>query len=227
MAKVSLCVLTSATDIANFQMQGLAFDSLETVFKATDVKMMLDLEPLAVPTNSTVFVVVDPAAGGPSSDYAIVSIARVRGTVNVSLFYVYSCKYVQLLAEEDKVRGGHVVVFEVGRDGVLVEVEEEARELALVDLAPRDALLEGGVDVEEEEEGGEEGEVRRGLERADELVGLVPRIAGVAVERGVVEYLFDGLDAFYDDEAQRLDVDGEEEALDVLGDELVCGLCVG
>ena len=88
MAKVSLCVLTSATDIANFQMQGLAFDSLETVFKATDVKMMLDLEPLAVPTNSTVFVVVDPAAGGPSSDYAVVSIARVRGTVNVSFYFL-------------------------------------------------------------------------------------------------------------------------------------------
>ena len=110
MAKVSLCVLTSATDIANFQMQGLAFDSLETVFKATDVKMMLDLEPLAVPTNSTVFVVVDPAAGGPSSDYAVVSIARVRGTVNVSLFLFWhvrlclSCCSVELPEEDDEVQ---------------------------------------------------------------------------------------------------------------------------
>ena len=80
--------MTSATDIANLQMQGLAFDSLETVFKSTDVKQFMDLEPLPIATNCTVWIVVDPAAGGPSSDYAVVSIARVRGTVNVSFYFL-------------------------------------------------------------------------------------------------------------------------------------------
>lgn len=74
-------------DLLQSEMQGLAFDSLETVFRPNDIKMMMDLEPLAIPTNTRVFIVVDPAAGGPQSEYAIVSIVRVRGTVNVSVFY--------------------------------------------------------------------------------------------------------------------------------------------
>lgn len=51
-------------DLLQSEMQGLAFDSLETVFRDVDVKQMLDLEPLPTPTNTTVFIVVDPA-GAP------------------------------------------------------------------------------------------------------------------------------------------------------------------
>lgn len=48
-------------DLLQSEMQGLAFDSLETVFRDVDIKQMLDLEPLAIPTSTPVFIVVDPA----------------------------------------------------------------------------------------------------------------------------------------------------------------------
>ncbi len=41
------------------------------------------LQPLPMPDNPFVFVVIDPAAGGQQSDYAIVSIVRERGNVTV------------------------------------------------------------------------------------------------------------------------------------------------
>ena len=65
-------------------MQGCSFDALQQVFPKQLVNVMFQLEPLPEDLNSTVFVVVDPAAGGPQSDYAVVSIVRTRGNVTVS-----------------------------------------------------------------------------------------------------------------------------------------------
>ena len=44
---------------------------------------MFEMEPMPLILHQEVFVVVDPAAGGPSSDYAIVSLCRTRGNVQV------------------------------------------------------------------------------------------------------------------------------------------------
>ncbi len=44
----------------------------------------MSLPPLPIPDNPIVFIVIDPAAGGPQSDYAIVSMIRHRGSVMVS-----------------------------------------------------------------------------------------------------------------------------------------------
>ena len=41
----------------------------------SEVAIAMALEPLPMPDNPFVFLVIDPAAGGPQSDYAIVSIA--------------------------------------------------------------------------------------------------------------------------------------------------------
>ena len=45
---------------------------------------MWSAEPLPLVQDQTVFLVIDPAAGGPQSDYAIVSLVRQRGCVTVS-----------------------------------------------------------------------------------------------------------------------------------------------
>jgi hypothetical protein len=49
------------------------------------------LKPLQITYHSFVFIVIDPAAGGPQSDYAIVSIVRERGSVTVSQFLFSFC----------------------------------------------------------------------------------------------------------------------------------------
>jgi hypothetical protein len=39
--------------------------------------------------NTTIWLVVDPAAGGPQSDYALVTICRSKGCVVVRFFTFY------------------------------------------------------------------------------------------------------------------------------------------
>lgn len=72
-------------DLIKSELAGLAFDSLQQVFRKTDIERMFDSEALPLVQDQTVWIVIDPAAGGPSSDYAVVSIVRQRGTVTVSL----------------------------------------------------------------------------------------------------------------------------------------------
>ena len=85
-------------DLIQSELAGLAFDSLQQVFRKSDVEIAFSIEAIPAALNMTVWLVVDPAAGGPQSDYAVVSIYRSRGTVTVSpLRY-----YVQLLAHVNK-----------------------------------------------------------------------------------------------------------------------------
>ena len=70
-------------DLIQSELAGLAFDSLQQVFRKSDIAIAMALKPLPLPDNPFVFVVIDPAAGGPQSDYAIVSIVRERGNVTV------------------------------------------------------------------------------------------------------------------------------------------------
>jgi hypothetical protein len=70
-------------DLIQSELAGLAFDSLQQVFRKSDIAIAMALEPLRLQNNPTVFIVIDPAAGGPQSDYAIVSITRHRGSVTV------------------------------------------------------------------------------------------------------------------------------------------------
>ena len=70
-------------DLIQSELAGLAFDSLQQVFRKSDIAIAMALKPLPLPDNPFVFVVIDPAAGGPQSDYAVVSIVRERGNVTV------------------------------------------------------------------------------------------------------------------------------------------------
>ena len=65
------------------ELSGLAFDSLQQIFKSDRIQTMFDQQaPLAV-INEDIHLVIDPAAGGPQSDYAMLSITRNKGLVMV------------------------------------------------------------------------------------------------------------------------------------------------
>jgi hypothetical protein len=76
--------LIQYTDLIQSELAGLAFDSLQQVFRKADIKIAMAIEPMPFEHNNTIFVVIDPAAGGPQSDYAVVSLCRSRGNITVS-----------------------------------------------------------------------------------------------------------------------------------------------
>jgi hypothetical protein len=84
-------------DLIQSELAGLAFDSLQQVFRKSDIVIAMSLSPLDFPDNPTIFIVIDPAAGGPQSDYAIVSIIRHRGSVTVSFILSFAYYAIVLL----------------------------------------------------------------------------------------------------------------------------------
>jgi hypothetical protein len=72
-------------DLIKSELAGLAFDSLQQIFRKGDIQHAFATDPLPFVQDQTVWLVIDPAAGGPGSDYAMVSIVRQRGTVTVRL----------------------------------------------------------------------------------------------------------------------------------------------
>jgi hypothetical protein len=70
-------------DLIKSELAGLAFDSLQQVFRKTDIDDLFTAQPLPFIKDQEVFVIIDPAAGGPTSDYAVVSLVRQRGIVTV------------------------------------------------------------------------------------------------------------------------------------------------
>lgn len=80
-------------DLIQSELAGLAFDSLQQVFREGDIALMFDTHGFAPIDKQTIWIVVDPAAGGPSSDYAIVSICRHKGCVQVSYAITYASSH--------------------------------------------------------------------------------------------------------------------------------------
>lgn len=70
-------------DLIQSELAGLAFDSLQQVFRKGDIALAFDTKGLPYEEKQTIWMVIDPAAGGPQSDYAIVSIVRTKGCVQV------------------------------------------------------------------------------------------------------------------------------------------------
>jgi len=70
-------------DLIQSELAGLAFDSLQQVFRKQDILMMFETDPLPLMVGQPIWIVIDPAAGGPQSDYAVVSVCRVKGCVVV------------------------------------------------------------------------------------------------------------------------------------------------
>ena len=62
----------------------MAFDSLQQCFRTVDIDAVLTMEPPPPIWKQPVYIIIDPAAGGPQSDFALVSITRFKGIVTVS-----------------------------------------------------------------------------------------------------------------------------------------------
>lgn len=71
-------------DLIVSELSGLAFDSLQQAFRPKDISTMFDQVCLEERNCQAVYLSIDPAAGGPASDYAMVSITRHKGMVTVS-----------------------------------------------------------------------------------------------------------------------------------------------
>jgi hypothetical protein len=74
-------------DLIKSELAGLAFDSLQQVFRKADIDGLFTAQPLEFAKDQEVFLIIDPAAGGPTSDYAVVSLCRQRGIVTVRHAY--------------------------------------------------------------------------------------------------------------------------------------------
>jgi len=77
-------IMSDRPDLIQSELSGMAFDSLQVVFRSTDVEIMFTQEPPAPTLNADCYIFIDPAAGGPQSDYAVLSFQRVKGLITVS-----------------------------------------------------------------------------------------------------------------------------------------------
>ena len=188
------------------------------MFRKGDIEIAFSLDALPLELDQTVFLCVDPGAGGPQSDYAVVSIARIRGTIQVRALR----EHPRFLARVDELLHALLLVGEEVVREARVEVVEEARELGVVarDLHVDDLLLEVVVDVEQQEEDGE----ARGVAAAG---GVLER----AVERdgGAVAEVLDPerVEALADEREHAVAVLRQPEHADDVRDRVLRGRLLG
>ena len=78
-------------DLIASELSGLAFDSLQQCFRKTDIERMIyHLHAPQPVICEDVFIFIDPAAGGPGSDYGIMSVTRNRGVLVVGTSHLFS-----------------------------------------------------------------------------------------------------------------------------------------
>lgn len=66
----------------------MAFDSLQQCFRGTDIEAVMTMEPPPLEWKQNVYIIIDPAAGGPQSDFAVMSIVRKKGLVTVIAIHI-------------------------------------------------------------------------------------------------------------------------------------------
>lgn len=76
-------VMQDRPDLIESELSGLAFDSLQQVFRSPDLDIMFSQRPPSLSMNEAIHVFIDPAAGGPGSDYAVLSVCRQKGLITV------------------------------------------------------------------------------------------------------------------------------------------------
>lgn len=76
-------VMQDRPDLIQSELSGLAFESMQAAFRASDIKHMMEQDCPGPVLNDPVYITIDPAAGGPQSDYALVSFQRHKGLVTV------------------------------------------------------------------------------------------------------------------------------------------------
>ncbi len=77
-------VMADRPDLIQSELAGLAFDALQQCFRAADIDTLLTMKPPPLEWKQPVYLVIDPAAGGPRSDFAVISLVRHKGMATVS-----------------------------------------------------------------------------------------------------------------------------------------------
>jgi len=86
-------IMQDRPDLIQSELSGLAFDSLQEAFRGCDIDDMFALAPPVTPLSTPVHIFIDPAAGGPTSDYAILSLYMNRGVyVVLGIDILSGCK---------------------------------------------------------------------------------------------------------------------------------------
>lgn len=76
-------IMQDRPDLLESELSGMAFDALQQVFRQCDIDTMMTQIPPALELREDLFIIVDPAAGGPQSDYAIMTMTRKKGLITV------------------------------------------------------------------------------------------------------------------------------------------------
>jgi hypothetical protein len=77
-------VMQDRPDLIESELSGLAFDSLQQVFRSPDLDIMFTQRAPTLSMNEAIHLFIDPAAGGPGSDYAVLSVCRQKGLITVN-----------------------------------------------------------------------------------------------------------------------------------------------
>ena len=75
--------------------QGLAFDAVQQCFRTADIDALLTMPIPPLEWKQEIFIIIDPAAGGPQSDFALLSMTRHKGIITVR--YSYDTTYATLM----------------------------------------------------------------------------------------------------------------------------------
>jgi hypothetical protein len=78
-------IMQDRPDLIESELSGLAFDSNQQIFKTAHIETMFEQPPPVPVLNEPVYIFIDPAAGGPQSDYAVLSVTRQKGMLTVRL----------------------------------------------------------------------------------------------------------------------------------------------
>jgi hypothetical protein len=77
-------IMEDRPDLIQSELSGLAFDSLQQAFRTVDIENVFKERRVGADLDEPIFVIIDPAAGGAQSNYAIVSFTRREGILRVS-----------------------------------------------------------------------------------------------------------------------------------------------
>jgi hypothetical protein len=100
-------IMEDRPDLIQSELAGLAADSTQQVFRSADIATMFSQPHMDPIFDEPIFLVIDPAAGGPQSDYAFISMTRTKGCVQVLVLLCVSLVWARTAL------GQQVVIFYV------------------------------------------------------------------------------------------------------------------
>eukprot|EP00961_Rhodomonas_salina_P156089 2101700-Rhodomonas_salina.4 len=75
--------MSDRPDLIQSELSGLAFDALQQCFRSDDIEAMMTMQSPPIMWKTQVYIIIDPAAGGPQSDFAVLSMVREKGLITV------------------------------------------------------------------------------------------------------------------------------------------------